>query len=151
MRDDAPPGFTTRAAACNGNLSARVLHSDCVRQRESLGSGAMDPGVVVSGGLEFFQDSAGGESGGVAVLAEMREEDMVQVGGCDFGDEIGCGLIGKVAVARENALLHSPRALLIILQQGLVMVRLNEDGIDAACRVHHLSRCVTEIGEDGEG
>ena len=75
----------------------------------------------------------------------------MQVGGCDFGNEIGCGLIGKVAVARENALLHSPRALLIILKQVFVVVRLNEDGIDAACRVHHLSRGVTEIGEDGEG
>ena len=110
----------------------------------------MDAGVVVSGGLEFFQNGAGGECRGVAVVAEMREEDMVQVGGCDFANEIGCGLIRKVAVAREDALLHSPRALLIILQQGFVVVRLNEDGINAACRVQHLARGVTEIGEDGE-
>jgi hypothetical protein len=35
---------------------ALLAASNCNRvgQRESLGSGAMDPGVVVSGGLEFF-------------------------------------------------------------------------------------------------
>ena len=136
MRDDG------LGAASNG---------DGVRQGESFCSGAMNAGMVVSGGLEFFQDRAGCESRCVAILAQMREEDMMQFGACDFGNKIGCGLIRKVAVAREDALLHSPRALLIILQQGFVVVRLNEDGINAACRVHHLSRGVTEIGEDGEG
>ena len=76
----------------------------------------MDLGVVVSGGLEFFQDGAGGECWGVAVLAQVREEDMVQVGACDFGNEIGCGLIGKVAVTGEDALFHGPRPLRIILK-----------------------------------
>ena len=111
----------------------------------------MDAGVVVSGSLELFKNRAGGECRCVAVVAEMREEDMVQVGACDFGNEIGCGLIGEVAVTGEDALLNGPGTLLIILQEGLVVVRFDEHGIDTARRVYHLTRGVSEIGEDGEG
>ena len=128
-----------------------VSDRDCVGQGGSFGARAMDAGVVVSGSLEFFQNGAGGECRGVAVVAEMREEDMVQVGACDFGNEVGGGLIGEVAVTGEDALLHGPGALLIILQEGLVVVRFDEHGIDAARRVHHLTRGVSEVGEDGEG
>ena len=73
MRDDAPPGCTGRAAARDGSRSARVLHSDRVGQGESLGSWAMDLCVAVPMGLELFQNGAGRECGGVAVLAQVRE------------------------------------------------------------------------------
>lgn len=76
---------------------------------------------------------------------------MPQVGACDFCDEVGRSLVRKVAVAREDALLHTPRPLRIILKQGLVVVGLQKHRVDAARRVHHLARGVAEVGEDGEG
>ena len=51
----------------------------------------------------------------------------------------------------EDALFHGPWSLLIILQEGLIVVRFDEHGIDAARRVDNLARGVSEIGEDGEG
>ena len=52
--NDAPPGCTGRAAARDGNRSARVLHGERVGQGESLGSWAMDLCVAVPIGLELF-------------------------------------------------------------------------------------------------
>jgi hypothetical protein len=49
--------------------------------------------VAVSSGLEFFQNGAGRERLRVAVLAQVREEDMLQVWACDFSDQVGSGLI----------------------------------------------------------
>ncbi len=76
MRDDAPPGCTGRAAARDGNRSARVLHGDRVGQGESLGSWAMDLCVAVSIGLELFENGAGRECRSIAVLAQVGKEDM---------------------------------------------------------------------------
>ena len=53
----------------------------------------MDLSVAVSSGLEFFQNGAARERRRIAVLAEVREEDMLQVGACDFSDQVGSGLI----------------------------------------------------------
>ncbi len=111
----------------------------------------MDCGVAISGGLEFFQNGAGRERRRIAVLAEVREEDMPQVGACDFCDKVGRSLVRKVAVAGENALFHGPRTLRIILKQCLVVVGLQKHRIDAARGVHHLAWGVAEVGEDGEG
>ena len=76
---------------------------------------------------------------------------MPQVGACDFSEKVGRSLVRKVAVAREDALLHGPRTLRIILKKGLVVVGLQKHRIDAARRVHHLARGMAEVGEDGEG
>jgi hypothetical protein len=56
--------------------SRKASNSDAVGQRESLGPWAMNLRVGVSCRLELFQNRAGGECGGVTVLAQVREEDM---------------------------------------------------------------------------
>ena len=105
-----------RLALQRGDRSRKASNRDCVGQGDSLGSWAMDLCVPIPSGLELFENGAGRECRSVAVLAEMREEDMLQVGACDFRYEVGRRLIGKVAVAREDALLHGPRPLRIILK-----------------------------------
>ncbi len=60
MQDDDPPGCTSRAAARQRDRSRKASNHDCVGQGESLGTRAMNAGMVVSGGLEFFLDGAGG-------------------------------------------------------------------------------------------
>ena len=142
--------FAGRAAARHGNRSRKASNRDGVWQGESLGPWAMDLGVGVSCCLEFFQNSAGGECRRVAVLTQVREEDMAEIGASYFSHEACCGLVGEVAVPGENALLHGPRTVLIILKEGLVMICFDEHGIDAARAVHNLTRRVAEIGENGE-
>jgi len=153
-----PQDTTPRTAINSRNAAARYCersqkasNRDGVWQGESLGPWAMDLGMGVSCRLEFFQNGAGGECRGVTVFAQVREEDMAQIGAGDFGNEAGCGLVGEVAVPGENALLHRPRTVLIVLKEGLVMIRFDEDGIDAASGVHDLTRRVAEIRENGEG
>ena len=60
MQDDDPPGCTSRAAARQRDRSRKASNHDCVGQGESLCTRAMNAGMVVSGGLEFFLDGAGG-------------------------------------------------------------------------------------------
>jgi hypothetical protein len=76
MQHDDPPGCTSRAAARHCDCSRKASNRDCVGQGESLGSWAMDLGMAIPSGLEFFQNRAGGECGGVTVLAQVRQEDM---------------------------------------------------------------------------
>ena len=66
----------------------------------------MDFGGIRESRREVLTDGVAGEVGGVAVLAEVSEEDVAEVFGGDFGDELRGGLIRKVAVAGEDALLH---------------------------------------------
>ncbi|NDG70733.1 MAG: hypothetical protein EBY32_05375, partial [Proteobacteria bacterium] len=87
MQDDALP---VAQLAWQCGRSRKASNSDAVGQWESLGSWAMDLSVAVSSGLELFENGAGGEFGGVAVLAQVREEDMAQIRACDFGNEVGC-------------------------------------------------------------
>lgn len=76
MQDDDPLGCTSRATARHSDCSLKASNRDCVGQGESLSTWAMNLRVGVSCRLEFFQNRAGGECGGVAVLAQVREEDM---------------------------------------------------------------------------
>jgi hypothetical protein len=96
-------------------------------------------------------DGFAGEVGGVAVLAEVGEEDVAEVFGGDFGDEFGGGLVGEVAVAGEDSLFDRPGALGVVLEQGFVVVGLDDERVDALDGVDDLPCCVAEVGEDAEG
>ena len=71
-------------------------------------------------------DGVAGEFGGVAVLAQVGEEDVAEVFGGDFGDELCGGLVREVAVAGKDALFHRPGALGVVLEEGFVMVGFDD-------------------------
>jgi hypothetical protein len=71
---------------------------------------------------EILADGVAGEVGGVAVLAQVRKEDVAEVFGGDFGDELRGGLVREVAMAGEDSLFNGPRALGVILEEGFVVV-----------------------------
>jgi hypothetical protein len=96
-------------------------------------------------------DGFAGEGGGVAVLAEVSQEDVAEVFGGDFGDELGGGLVREVAVAGEDALFNGPGAFGVVLEEGFVVVGFDHEGVDALDGVDDLARGVTEVGEDAEG
>jgi hypothetical protein len=96
-------------------------------------------------------DGFAGEGGGVAVLAEVGQEDVAEVFGGDFGYELGSGLVGEVPVAREDALFDGPGAFGVVLEEGFVVVGFDHKGVDALDGVDDLARGVAEVGEDAEG
>ena len=69
-------GATIRADARHGDRSRKASNRDGVGQGESIASWAMHLGMAVSRGLELFENGAGCECWSVAVLAQVREEDM---------------------------------------------------------------------------
>lgn len=96
-------------------------------------------------------DRPAGEVGVVAVLAQVGEEDVPEVFGGDFGDELRSGLIREVAVAREDALFHRPGALGVVLKKGFVVVRFDHERVDATDRVEDLAGGIAKVGEDPKG
>lgn len=114
-------------------------------------AGAVDFGVGWESRREVLADGFTGESGGVAVLAEVGQEDVAEVFGGDFGDELGGGLVGEVAVAGEDALFDGPGAFGVVLEEGFVVVGFDHEGVDALDGVDDLARGVAEVREDAEG
>ena len=114
-------------------------------------AGAVDFGGGYSACADLTSDGFAGEGGGVAVLAEVGQEDVAEVFGGDFGDELGGGLVGEVAVAGEDALFDGPGAFGVILEEGFVVVGFDHEGVDALDGVYDLARGVAEVREDAEG
>ena len=108
----------------------------------------MDFGEVRESGGEVLADGFAGEVGGVAVLAQVGEEDVAEVFGGDFGDEFCGGLVRKVAVTGEDALLYGPGALGVVLEECFVVVGFDDEGVDAFHGIEDLARRVAEVGKD---
>ncbi len=81
----------------------------------------------------------------------MGQEDVAEVFGGDFGDELRGGLVGEVPVAGEDALFDGPGAFGVVLEEGFVVVGFDHEGVDALDGVDDLARGVAEVREDAEG
>ena len=80
------------------------------------------------------------------LLGDIRAE---RIGG-HLGHDLRSGRVGKVAVAGEDPLLYRPRSPGVFLKKGLVVVRLDQEGVDPPDRFHDLAGGVAEVGEHGE-
>ena len=96
---------------CQIFLSLVILDSTLGTASKHVGragsvlGGRLDLDVGGAHLMESFGDDAMGEFGAVAVAAEMAEVEAGQAGGDDLFGEIGRAVVGKVAVAAEDALL----------------------------------------------
>jgi len=89
------------------------------------GGGQVDP-VAEAKFVDDGTDRAKGESRCVAVGAEMAKKKVREILVDHSSDEAGGSLIGEVAMAREDALFHGPRAPRIALEEGQIVVGLQE-------------------------
>jgi hypothetical protein len=97
---------------------------------------------------ESLANDAVGKFGAIAVLAEVAEVEMSQVGRHDlFGNRSGC-VVGEVAVAAEDALFDTPRAASIFLQEFHVVVGLKDQHVGAPYSFDDKFGRVTEIGKE---
>ena len=70
-------------------------------------------------GANLFQargDDPSGNFRAVAILAQMSQKHMLEIGGHDLGQGVGGGLVGKMAVPAHDALFEAPGAPHIVLE-----------------------------------
>lgn len=106
--------------------------------------------MVVAFFLEGFPEDGHGEVGGVAVLAEVAEDDAAETGMGELGDEFGGLGVGEVAVAGADALFGGPGALGVGLKEGFVVVGLDEEAVNAAEALDHAAGDKADIAEEAE-
>ena len=95
-------------------------------------------------------DRARGQLRRVAIAAQMPEHDALEFPAQELLDHGGRRGIRKMAVARLDPLLHRPGPMRIVLQQFLVVIRLDHEGVHLAQPLDHHLRRVTEIGDEPE-
>ena len=76
---------------------------------------------------------------------------LLQRGRLDAGDEGGGFGIREVAVAGGDALLDGPRTAGVPLQELLIVVGFDDQGLDAASGLADQAGSESEVSEDGEG
>ena len=95
-------------------------------------------------------NGAGRELRRIAIAAEMPEDDPLQFPGKQLLDH-GCRRgVREVAVAGLDALLYRPGPMRIVLEQFLVVVRLDHERMDLPQPFDHHLRRVTQIGDVAE-
>ena len=70
--------------------------------------GDLQPDMRCADVMELFGHDIVRKFGPVAFAAQMREVEMLQVGGHDLRGGLGGGGVGKMAVASEDALFQRP-------------------------------------------
>jgi len=101
-------------------------------QRNRLGTvRAFDRDFIEAGIGELARDDRDREFGGVAVTAEVAEDDTGEVRTRDLRDQFGGLIIREMAVPITDPLLRRPGALCVILQHDLVVVGFGEKGINS--------------------
>lgn len=105
-----------------------ILHGSQLKPRRRLGLGS-----AVEFGLdaEFLHQL--GEMGGdffraIAIGAQVTEDDVIHGGMRDVADQFIDLKVGKVAVARSDALFDRPRAFGVAFEEFIVVVRFDEQG-----------------------
>ena len=81
--------------------------------REDL---VLERAADVDAGVEGLAHGFDGQLGGVAVAAEVSEDDAAQRRGAGAGGEVGGGVVGEVSVRGEDALFDRKRPFRVGLQ-----------------------------------
>ena len=115
-----------------------------------VATGTLDGDLLVPPLAQARGDDAGSEFGRVAVAAEVAEDDAGEAGAGDLTDEFGGLLVGEVAVAVADALLRRPGTLRVVLEEGFVIVRLGEKGVDTSEPIDDHSRDMADIAENSQ-
>ena len=100
--------------------------------------------------VEAFVHDVMREFGAIAFAAQVGEVKMAQFGGHDLRGGFGGGLVGKMAMPSENALLEAPRSADAILQHLYVVIGFEHEHIRRADALDDQLRHVAEVGDEGD-
>ena len=105
------------------------------------------------GGTDFLEavvDDFVREFGAVAVAAEVAEVNVAQVGVHDLLGDLRGGVVREMAVAAEDALLHAPRTLGVVLQKFEVVIGFEDQGVRRADAFEDELGGVAEVGQEAD-
>ena len=119
------------------------------RRQETVWRGATDLHELAT--VERSGDGVDGKFDGVAVAAEVAEDNMAQGGSAGADGKIGGGAGGEMAVGGHDTLLDGKRSFGVSLEHLLVVIGFDEKTIDAGDVVDNGVVDVSEIGEDADG
>ena len=119
------------------------------RRQETVWRGATDLHELAT--VERSGDGVDGKFDGVAVAAEVAEDNMAQGGSAGADGKIGGGAVGEMAGGGHDTLLDGKRSFGVSLEHLLVVIGFDEKTIDAGDVVDNGVVDVSEIGEDADG
>ena len=96
---------------------------------------------------EFLGDFFTGQSGLIAVAAEVGAINVAQAVMKNALHEIGGTLVGEVAVLAEDSLLEAGRAAGVVAQQFQVVIGFEQEHLGMADAVGGEAGAVAEVGE----
>lgn len=105
------------------------------------------------GRAEFLQagtDGAVGEFRTVAVAAEVPKVKVSEIGGNDLFGKLRGGVVGKVPVPAQDALLRGPRAAGVILEHLHIVVGFKDENVRGADAFDDEPGGVAEIREEAD-
>jgi hypothetical protein len=65
----------------------------------------------------------------VTIAAEVTQENVLQIGSDQIGEDIRGGIIAEVTVAAHDALFDAPRAAGVVLQEFHVVVGFEDEDV----------------------
>lgn len=86
--------------------------------------------------------------GGVAVFAQVSEEDCAEAVACVLLKEVGCFRVGEVTAGTADATFEPLRIAGRSGEQIGIVVALQDDGVEVRDAAIQTVECVAEIGED---
>jgi len=87
----------------------------------------------------------------VTVATEVTQQEMGEAIMADSRNGFRRGGVREMPVARLDALLDGPGTLGVVLEELLIVVRLDQKTIHSAQRFSNESRGMTEVGEEAKG
>lgn len=88
--------------------------------------------------------------GPVAITTQVTEAQPGQAFRHDLFGDIGCGIIGQMAVTAEDSLFGAPGAFEIVLQEFDVVVGLQHQNVGQSHTFRDQPGGVAEIGEEAD-
>ncbi len=119
-------------------------------RKRSVTPGAFDGHVGEALISKPFRDNRCREFRGIAIAAQMTEDDPGEVGAGDLGDKFGRLFIGKMTVPIADALFGRPGAFGVILQENFVVVCFGEESVHSLEPVDDHTGDVSYIAEHSE-
>ena len=86
----------------------------------------------------------------VAVPAQVPEVEVSKLGGDDLFGSLRGGVVGQMTVPAQDALLHTPRSLRVILKELQVVIGLEDEDVGRPNPLDDELGCVAQISEEAD-
>lgn len=109
--------------------------------------GGVDANVAGTQRLQPGVDGGERQFGFVAIAAEVAEVKMAKIGGNDFLEHVGRGVVAEMTMTAGDALFDAPGAADVLLEHFHIMICFEHEHLCFANALEHELGGMTEVGE----